>query len=89
MFLTIGPVAKQASLSLARTHVLCYDVLIYSSSAGSAFADPENFLRGPVSDQGGSDKVLPFQNPYPGKSIAVKTLSPPLDLRMKRRSNCL
>ena len=35
----------------------------------SSCADPENFLRGgPASEKDESDKVLPFQNSYPGKS---------------------
>ena len=40
---------------------------------------------GPASEQGGSDKVLSFEYPYPGKSRGwgVRTPSPlPLDPRM-------
>ena len=38
---------------------------------------------GPASDQGGSDKVLPFQNPYSGKlKRGLDPLSTTLDLSM-------
>ena len=60
--------------------------------------DPEHFVggvRGPASDQGGSYKVLPFQNPYPGKlSVCVcgrgggsGPLVPSLDLSMSSIKN--
>ena len=45
-------------------------------------ADPETILRGLALDQGGSDKVLPFQNPYPGKLSGSDPLSPFLNRRM-------
>ena len=47
--------------------------------------DPTNFLGlGSASDKGGSDKFLPFQNPYPGKlrgggGVGQDPWSPPLD----------
>ena len=41
-------------------------------------ADAENFLRGrPSSNQGASDKVLPFQNPYPAKNEEGPDPRPP------------